>query len=132
MDVLEFLKGTEFWPEMSFFDGKFLFFETSEEKPSSIVVERRLRNYGMQTILNRVQGVIFGRPNGYSDEEKERLRKVVLRIITDEFGRKDIPIVLDFDAGHTDPQCIVPFGILTLIDSEKGEISLMESVFDEA
>ncbi len=129
IEVLEFMKGTDFWPERSFFDDKFLFFETSEEKPSPLLVERWLRNYGSQTILNRVQGVIFGRPQKYNATEREELKRAVLKVIVEEYGRTDIPIILNFDAGHTDPQSLLPFGISMEIDAERDRIQLVESVF---
>jgi muramoyltetrapeptide carboxypeptidase LdcA involved in peptidoglycan recycling len=33
IEVLEFMKGTDFWPQKDFWNGKILFLETSEEKP---------------------------------------------------------------------------------------------------
>ena len=132
IEVLEFLKGTDFWPERSFFDDKFLFLETSEEAPASHLVMRMLRNYGMQTILNRIQGLVLGRPYGYTEEQKLALRTVVKQVVVNEFGRTDIPIILDFDAGHTDPQFIIPFGVKTLISSASERVTLVEPIFCEA
>lgn len=34
IEVLEFMKGTKFWPDKDFWKGKILFFETSEDKPT--------------------------------------------------------------------------------------------------
>lgn len=129
IEVLEFMKGTDFWPPRSFFEDKFLFLETSEEAPSPGHVLRWLRNYGTQTILDRVQGLLIGRPYGYGDEQKKQLREAVVQVVVRESGRTDMPIILDFDAGHTDPQVLVPFGILTEIDPRHKTISLAEAVF---
>ena len=126
------LKGTEYWPDDAFFEDKILLFETSEEKPSPQQVLRFLRNYGTQGILQRVQGVIFGRPVRYTEEEKKQLSDAVAQTVIRESGRTDIPIVLDFDVGHTDPQLIVPFGVPVMIDSENERVVLMESPFEEA
>lgn len=131
IEVLEFMKGTDFWPPRSFFDDKFLFLETSEEVPPPDHVLRWLRNYGTQTILDRIQGLVIGRPRGYSDEQRNRLRQAVLQVVPGEFGRTDIPIVLDFDAGHTDPQVLVPFGTRAEIDPQREAIDLAEAVFAE-
>jgi len=131
MDVLEFMKGTDFWPERVFFDDKFLLFETSEDVPTPQQVLYFLRNYETQTILNRIQGIIFGRPRDYTPQQNRELRQVVTQVVIEECGRTDIPILMDFDAGHTDPQRIVPFGIRMEIDSENSRVVLVEKVFDE-
>lgn len=132
IEVLEFLKGTDYWPPRSFFDDTFLLLETSEEAPSPQRVKRMLRNYGSQTILNRINGLVFGRPRDYSNEQRSELQEVVRQVVVDEFGRDDIPIVLDFDVGHTDPQFIVPFGIRATISSDDERVFLAEPVFREA
>ena len=131
IEVLEFMKGTDYWPERQFFEDKFLLLETSEEVPPPLQVERFLRNYGTQTILRRIQGLVVGRPRGYSDKQKSQLEAGVRRIVVEEQGRTDIPIILDFDIGHTDPQLVVPFGIRAEIDSESGSVELVEAVFKE-
>jgi muramoyltetrapeptide carboxypeptidase LdcA involved in peptidoglycan recycling len=77
IEVLEFLKGTDFWPQNTFWEDKIIFFETSEEKPSIDRVKRMLRNYGSQGILNKVRGVIFGRARDYSNDEKYTGRTIL-------------------------------------------------------
>lgn len=132
IEVLEFMKGTDFWPERSFFDDKFLLLETSEEAPSPHRVSWFLRNYGVQTIIDRIQGIVFGRPRDYTNEQKRELELVVKKVVIEEFDRRDIPIVMDFDVGHTDPQFVVPFGIRAEIDSEHERVALLEPIFDGA
>lgn len=84
IEVLEFMKGTDFWPSRSFFDDTFLLLETSEEAPSPERVKRMLRNYGTQTILDRIQGLIVGRPRDYSDEQRNELRGAVYQVVVEE------------------------------------------------
>lgn len=129
IEVLEFLKSTEYWPEEDFWDDKILFFETSEDKPLPNRVGCMLRNYGIQGIFNKVKGVMFGRPKDYSDNEKEELNKVVLNIIRKEFKSREIPIVMNVDFGHTDPKIILPLGCMTRIDPVKKKITLLENPF---
>ena len=131
IEVLEFMNGTAYWPDCSFFDDKVLLLETSEEAPSPRYVMRVLRNYGMQTILEKIQGLVIGRPRGYSNEQKLELRTYVQQIVIDEFGRTDIPIILDFDVGHTDPQFVIPFGVKALISSTNERVTLVEPIFGE-
>lgn len=127
IEVLESLNGTNFWPEREFWNGKILFFETSEEKPSVQRVRRMLRNYGMQGIFDKVTAVLVGRARDYSDEEKEELDQMIIDVIKGEFGNGRIPVVTNMDFGHTDPQMILPLGVKAEIDCSNRTFKLIES-----
>ena len=127
IDVLEVINGTPFWPRIEFWQGKILFFETSEEKPSIQRVKRMLRNYGMQGIFTQVEAVLFGRARDYSDSEKLEFDQMILDVIQGEFGRTELPIVSNMDFGHTDPQFILPLGILAEVDCSKRTFKLLEA-----
>lgn len=129
IEVLEFLKSTDYWPEKEFWNDKILFFETSEEKPLPNNVGYMLRNYGIQGILDRVKGIMFGRPKDYSEEERQELYTIVMNIMKKEFNVIDIPVVMNVDFGHTDPKIILPLGCRVEIDPEMEEITLIESPF---
>ncbi len=127
IEVLEFIKGTDYWPDKEFWDGKILFFETSEEKPSPDNVKYMLRNYGVQGIFEEVKGILFGRARDYSIEEKKKLDETILNIVKNEFGFSELPIVTNLDFGHTDPRFIMPLGCKLEINCEMKKISLIES-----
>jgi muramoyltetrapeptide carboxypeptidase LdcA involved in peptidoglycan recycling len=129
IEVLEFLKATDYWPDKEFWNDRILCFETSEEKPLPDNVGYMLRNYGVQGIFEKVKGVIFGRPKDYTPEEVEELSNIVLRIISDEFGVTDIPVIMNFDFGHTDPKVILPLGCTVEIDSDEKKVTLLENPF---
>ena len=129
IEVLEFIKGTKYWPEPDFWYNKVLFFETSEEKPSPMAVGYMLRNYGIQGILNSIKGLLIARPKDYTEEEKEDLKKIVMDIMTLEFNVKDIPIVFNMDFGHTDPKLILPLGCVVRIKPKENCIELVESPY---
>lgn len=129
LEVLEMLKGTDYWPESSFWQNKILFLETSEDKPSIDYVKFWLRNYGIMGIFDKISGIVFGRARDYSMEEKLELEKTILSVVNDEFGNSDIPIVCNMDFGHTDPQIILPLGVKYRIDSENKKIIQIESAF---
>jgi muramoyltetrapeptide carboxypeptidase LdcA involved in peptidoglycan recycling len=126
-ETLEQLKGTAFWPAPEFWDDRILFLETSEGVPSPGLVGRWLRNYGMQGVFDRAAAIMIGRARGYSDEQKRELDATVLRVIGDEFGARDLPVVTNLDFGHTDPQWILPLGCLAEVDPAVGEFRLVES-----
>lgn len=125
IEVLEFMKGTDFWPKPDFWKGKILFFETSEEKPSIDSVKWMLRNYGVQGIYDKISGIIFGRARDYSDEEKEKLDKTIISVVNEEFGKTNLPIVTNMDFGHTDPQFILPLGFPAEINCKDKTFQLL-------
>lgn len=129
IDALEFTKSTKYYPKLDFFKNKILFFETSEDKPSLDQIKYMLRNYGLQGVYDKISGIIFGRARDFTKKEKEELNNVILRIVRDEFKNKKIPIVTNFDVGHTDPQLILPLGIKTEIDCSKKTVKLIEKIF---
>lgn len=129
IEVVEFLKGTRYWPPLRFFDSAVLFFETSEEKPAPERVGYMLRNYGVAGILARAAAIILGRPFLYTVAETEKLHELVRRIVADEFGRKEMPILANADIGHTDPKMILPIGGRVRVDPKKGRLTLLESPF---
>lgn len=126
IEVLEFMKGTQFWPEPDFWNDKILFFETTEDKPSVDVVKWYLRNYGSQGILERIRGILFARARDYSHDEKMALVEMIQRLLTIEFNRPDLPVVANLDFGHTDPQWIMPNGVLAEINPSAKTIRLLE------
>lgn len=111
IEVLEWLKGTRFWPAPDFWEGAILFLETSEEVPSPLAVKRWLRNYGLQGVFDRVAALLFGRARGYSDGQKHELDAALVSVVGEEFGRPDLPVVSNLDFGHTDPQFVLPLGV---------------------
>lgn len=127
MDVLEMMKSTTFWPAPDFWKGRILFFETSEEGPSPTFVGTWLRNYGMQGIYAQVSALLFGRPRGYSEAQRDELHKTIIAVVAQEFSQEDLPILVDLDFGHTDPQFVIPLGALAEVDSQEGRFRLLES-----
>lgn len=129
IEVLEFMKSTDYWPDKDFWHDKILFFETSEDKPSPRHVGCMLRNYGIQGVLNKVKGIIFGRPKDYSNKEKEELERTIIQIMTEEFNVSDIPVAINMDFGHTDPKWILPLGCKVRLNPNTKEFTLLESPF---
>jgi muramoyltetrapeptide carboxypeptidase LdcA involved in peptidoglycan recycling len=125
MEVLEMLKGTQWWPKPELFQGAVLYLETSEEAPAPSSVEYWLRNYGSQGVLNSIAALLFARPCGYTAEMKEELQQNILKVLK-EVGREDLPVVANMDIGHTTPLMTLPNGCKVAIDAEKKTIELLE------
>ncbi|WP_042149451.1 S66 peptidase family protein [Paucisalibacillus sp. EB02] len=123
MEVLEIAKGTSIWPEMGLFDNSILFFETSEDTPEPSLLRYWLRNYGAQGILEKVNGVIFGKP---LDEKYYGEYKKEIRMVLKEFMLEDLPVLYNMNFGHTEPKCILPYGRMAEINCEEKTFSIID------
>ena len=125
IEVLEMIKGTEIWPKEDVWNDTILFLETSEDTPSPIYFEYWLRNYGSQGILEKVNGIIFGKP--YNNKYYEEYKNVIKKVIRDELNLKDLPIMYNMNFGHTEPMMVIPYGALAEIDCNNMKFSILES-----
>lgn len=125
VDVLEFLKGTDFWFSDSDWDGNILFLETSEEMMSPLQFCWALRNYAAQGVFNKISGLILGRP--YDNKYVEEYNRILLQVIRDEEGRDDLTIVTEMNFGHTCPVFTIPYGVMAEVDNERKTFSILES-----
>ena len=124
MEVLEFAKGTDLWPESTYWENSILFFETSEDKPEPHLLRYWLRNYAVQGILQKANGIIFGKPQ---DEKYYEEYKIEIRKVMKEFDLEDLPILYNLNFGHTEPKFILPYGAMAEINSIKGSFSILEN-----
>jgi muramoyltetrapeptide carboxypeptidase LdcA involved in peptidoglycan recycling len=127
LDVFEFFKGTRWWPGAEVWDGAIFYWETSEDAPSVSTVSHWLRNYGMLGILDKIAGMVVGRPAGYTAEQRDEVDKAIVRVVAEEFGRSDMPIVTRLDFGHTSPQMVIPNGGRMVVDPGRRRIWLPEA-----
>lgn len=130
-EVLEMLKGTRFWPSEDFWNGRVLFLETSEEKPSPRQVMYWLRNYGAMGVFDRLSALWVGRPKDYTPAEAAELRRVVVGVVGQEWGAPELPIVMDLDFGHTDPRWALPLGVEVLTDPVARRLAFLEAPFGD-
>ena len=124
LEVLEFAKGTEIWPEKKCWKDSILFFETSEEKPAPDLMKYWLRNYAAQGILQRAKGIIFGKPK--DEKYYEEYKKAILCVMR-EYRLEDLPVLYNLNFGHTEPKFILPYGAKAEIDCLEGSFSILES-----
>jgi len=120
LESLQHLRGTPFWPD---WDGAILFFETSEQKPRPATVDAILMDYENMGVLEKLRGLVVGRPIHYTDDEKQQLRDVVL----ERSRRYDFPIVTDTDFGHTAPQFTIPIGCHAQIDAGNRRLEILDA-----
>jgi muramoyltetrapeptide carboxypeptidase LdcA involved in peptidoglycan recycling len=127
-EVLDWLRGTEFWPEVDDWQDAILFLETSEDAPSPEVVKYGLRTYAALGVLQRLSGILFARPGGQIPPEKHKeYDKILLQVVAEEAGLSDLPIIAGMDFGHTDPMFVLPYGIQAEIDCDNQRFAIMEN-----
>lgn len=125
IEVLDWLRGTEFFPPVPFFKGKLLFLETSEEVPSPVAVERMIRSLNIMGVIDQIAGLAFARFRGYTEGMNTEIEGILDRMLEKEFSNSALPIVTGLDFGHTDPYFPIPNLIRAKVSGQ--EIKLLES-----
>lgn len=126
VEVLDWLRGTSAWPEGDEWAGRLLLIETSEEKPTPLQVERILRSFGVMGVFDRIAGLLVGRARDHSADESAAVESAIRGVVAGEFGRPDLPIVANLPFGHTDPQWVLPLGVMAELDIEARTLRLVE------
>lgn len=128
LEVLEWLRGTKVWPDREVWEGAILFLETSEEGPPPEIVTRTLRTYAATGVLERLSGLLFGRPGGTGPQSDwERYDEAILQVVAHEQGLTQLPIITRMDFGHTTPVFVLPYGVTAEIDSARQQFAIVES-----
>ena len=127
-EVLDFLRGTDFWPESTAWQNAILFLETSEEAPPPNVLKYALRTCAAMGILKKLSGILFGRPGGEVPPERfKEYDEVFYRVLTEEERLSELPVITHMDFGHTDPMFVLPYGVKAEIDCETRRFAILES-----
>lgn len=121
----EILRHNISTPSLEDFENIVLITETSEEIPSSDYVFRVYRALGERGILERVKGILVGRPKAWefdkqrTNEEKQEYRRqqrqTILEVVRNY--NPSSPVVQNLDFGHTEPQIPMPYGQIARVDS---------------
>lgn len=125
VEVLEFLKGTDYWLISNDWENKILFLEISEEMMQPNLLKRVLRNYALQGVFDKINGLIFGRP--YHNKFVVEYNDILLEVIRDEQGHDKLPIITEMDFGHTCPTFTIPYGVVAEIDCEQKTFAIFEN-----
>ena len=127
-EVLDWLRGTDYFPTIDQWRGAILFLETSEEAPSSQMVLRGLRSFAAMGILSIISGIIFGRPGGNIPmQDFDQYDQVILQVVNEEQGLTELPIITHMDFGHTDPMFVLPYGTAAEINCSHNSFSIIEN-----
>jgi len=102
-------------------DDAILFLEETKDPMS--VVDERLLHLRASGLLPRVRGIVFGHLSLDRSEEDE-FEDFVLDLVSD----LDVPVLMDFPAGHEIPNLTVPLGTVVelVVEEESGWIQYHE------
>jgi muramoyltetrapeptide carboxypeptidase LdcA involved in peptidoglycan recycling len=130
IEVLDWARGLDIFPEN--WQDAIFFIETSEEAPPPEMVTRTLRVFAAMGILQQLSGILFGRPGGAVPPEKfADYDLAILKVVNEEQGLTDLPIITHMDFGHTTPQFVLPYGVQAEIDSDNQTFSILENAVSE-
>jgi muramoyltetrapeptide carboxypeptidase LdcA involved in peptidoglycan recycling len=117
--------GTQAEIPLEDWTGSIIFLEDIVECVSPDDLIGLLRWYGTSGILERANGLLFGKFDCYL--ENQNYKKVILHVIREELGLSDFPILYNMNFGHTSPVCLLPYGAKAEIDCENVRFSILES-----
>ena len=128
VEVLDWLRGTDFFSAPTDLRGAVLFLETSEDAPPPSFLTEFVRCLAAMGILEGLGGILLGRPGGGVDPDTFHAYDTALcEAVREEYGLNEMPIVTNMDFGHTDPMFVIPMGMKARIDSTNQEITIDEA-----
>ena len=123
MGPMNMMLGPGLFPSSELFWGSIICLEGAIGYGIKKTGEHGLRALASTGMFREANGVVFSRPGMMYEENKE----VILKIIRDEEGRTDMPILMGLNCSHVAPMTIVPFGIEAEIDCDNRAFTILES-----
>jgi muramoyltetrapeptide carboxypeptidase LdcA involved in peptidoglycan recycling len=117
------VKGSAEWPDL---EGCILLLEPSEDAPSPAAVASYLTDLRRLGVMDQIRGLVFSRPINYRADDIPILWSVV-REATDDAG---IPVLANFDCGHSDPMLTMPLGVRVRLDSTSETVATLAAPTD--
>lgn len=117
-------KKYKLFPSLKEWDNKIAFFETSEERPTPKSLEimlLKLKEYG---VFDKIKGLIVGKPQ--NEQYYEEYKKVYKKVLKGY----DLPILYNVNFGHSNPRCIIPYGVKTQVDYDNKTITYLENLLN--
>ena len=125
VEVLDRINDTDLWVRATDWKAKIMFIETSEEMTVPANFNLWLRNLGAQGILQNINGLIMGRP--YHNRYTGDYECILIKVINEELGLTELPIITGMDFGHTQPVFTIPYGVMAEINPVQKTFSIIES-----
>lgn len=109
------------FPTFEEWKGKIMFFETSEEKMPPEHFEKIIKTFKSMGIFEAINGLVVGKP---IDEVYYEEYKAILKAELKEYN---IPVLYNFNFGHSYPRTIIPYGADAVLDANHKTLTIVES-----
>ena len=113
------LAGTKYWPNLK---DHILMIECDEEDVGPNNISRQLRHLKQLGALDEISGLVVGRIPSMIGLKDDRSIESLLDDVVDS----DMPVVTQFDFGHTNPFATIPIGIKAKLSTEKKALTILE------
>ena len=118
------IMGTKIFPSSEKWKDSIIFMEIGIPYSDTISGLHQIRAFAATGMFREAKGLIC------TDISKES-EKQLLKVICEEEGLTDFPILANIDFGHRTPMTIIPSGVLAEIDCDKATFSILESAVVE-
>jgi len=126
LSLINVLLGTSYRPD---FKDAILFIEDIEEEPYRI--DRYLAQLKLAGILDQVSGIVLGQFIDCIPGEPEKPTLAIEEIFEDYFSPLKIPVITNFAYGHGPIKHIMPIGVHSVLDTDRGGLIVTESAVSE-
>lgn len=111
-DEREICERYNLFPSQEEWQGKIMFLETSEEKPTPNLVRKILMTIEKTGAFDVINGILVGKPQ---DEKYYEEYKI---IYLEMFGKRSIPILYNVNFGHATPRAALPYGARARVNAK--------------
>lgn len=119
----EMAKKYPLFPSKELWQGKIVFLETSEEKPTPERFHEMLTGLKTAGIFEVAAGLLFGKPQ--DEVYYEAYKKVIVEVIADP----DFPVLYNLNFGHAYPRTLLPYGVKVRVPEDGVAIQFEEVIF---
>lgn len=114
------IMGTCLFPKAEQWRDSIIFMEIGSPYGLPLAGLHSIRAFAATGMFRQAKGLIC-------TQMSEEDRQILLRVLRDEEGLKDLPILVNADFGHRTPMTVLPIGAMAEIDCENGTFSILES-----
>ncbi len=107
------------FPSIEEWNGKIMFLETCEEKPTPDLLRNELLAIDETGAFDVVNGIIVGKPQ--DEKYYEEYKSVFLEIL----GKRSLPILYNVNFGHATPRAALPYGAKARVNAKKQVIEFI-------
>ncbi len=100
------------FPSQEEWQGKIMFLETSEEKPSPDMLRKELKTIEKTGAFDAINGIIVGKP------QDEKYYKEYKEVYLDVLGSRTLPILYNVNFGHATPRAALPYGARARVNAK--------------